>query len=125
MLTRVAKGGEVIQQSGAGRGRHRGLLDEASYESDFQLRWKLPRLPDGCSGAPVTLNHLIDVDRLLSPRMPSIGHRNIAKRCDTVGVLQSEFYNAKRAACVFRGTSARHSDFMSAGDSELMSAIPI
>ena len=24
MLTRVAKGGEVIQQSGAGRGRHRG-----------------------------------------------------------------------------------------------------
>jgi len=27
--------------------------------------------------------------------------------------------------CVFRGKSAMHSDFMSAGDSDVMSAIPI
>jgi hypothetical protein len=46
MLTRVAKGSEVIQQSTACRGRHReeASIDEAPCESDFQPRRKLPPL---------------------------------------------------------------------------------
>jgi hypothetical protein len=41
----IGKGGEVIQQSDAGRGSHReASIDEAPYESDFQPRRKLPPL---------------------------------------------------------------------------------
>jgi hypothetical protein len=37
-------------------------------------------------------------DHLPSPRMPGIGHRNIAKRCNTVGVLSSSSYTIRAAA---------------------------
>ena len=44
MLTRVGKGGEVIQQSDAGRDSHReASIDEAPYESEFPTR--RPPLP--------------------------------------------------------------------------------
>ena len=54
MLTRIAKGGEVIQQGDAGRGSHReASIDEAPYESDFQPRRKLPLHSSDCPAGPV------------------------------------------------------------------------
>ena len=51
MLTRIAKGGKVIQQGDAGRGSHReASIDEAPYESDFQPRRKLPLHSSDCPG---------------------------------------------------------------------------
>ena len=53
MLPRVAKGGEVFQQSDAGRGRHGASFDEAPYESHFQPRRKLPRYSSDCPDGKV------------------------------------------------------------------------
>jgi hypothetical protein len=87
MLTRIGKGGEVIQQGDAGRGRPRqASIDEAPYETNFQPRRKLPppfkRLPWAdfrpCFTAPVW-NYILVL----------IGRITVASRADGARCLAS------------------------------------